>query len=310
MKRTNNRKRSSQDARTPTLTDNGSGKRRKNPQTVSDDDDDEESVVLSELRAWTKGFPIYTDGTRSFYSEINIFPPYRDYKYLKIVTTEKGGWKGRTWKLKLGDTVIVHWESGTDESDSEQTHYPFRCPWGIAEIVTMWTTEESEVADLSEIMVEIRWFYRKHELTRTSKNKNLEIQQNPQNSCEEIFESDHTDEVSALSLLAPVNVHATAPKRSMAPKMQDGMPVLNYFCHRFWSINRNRFVPLDSLPIVPADKRIQRGWLHSSIVEKDHGLKRAMFAAMNRQMHAPSRRHLPPANYKEEEAKVNRTYSN
>jgi ATPase family associated with various cellular activities (AAA) len=84
---------------------------------------------------------------------------------------------------------------------------------------------------------------------------------------EELIESDHVDDIEAVCLLAPAMLHADHV-RPYASRFQKGMPVLDFFCRRFFSVCRRSLVPCGGL-----DGRVARGKSHSKYIREDAVLR-------------------------------------
>lgn len=146
----------------------------------------------------------------------------------------------------------------------------------MAEIVCIWKSEDEEYHKPSgndfldcsgdEVEVEIRWFYRKKEVPGFAKDGSESLTGSME-VLEEILESDHVEDVPALSLLAPVSIHATA-SRSSSSQFENGMPILDFFCRRFFSIVRRSLLPCGAL-----EGRIVRGRFHSRYIRDDAVLR-------------------------------------
>lgn len=118
--------------------------------------------------------------------------------------------------------------------------------------------------DLGNLKVEIRWFYRQAELSAVTDSAGTDL--------EEIFETDQVDDSSADCILAPVKL----VDRDRLPGPSDlylGMPVVELFCRRFWSVHRGSLIPCGGL-----SGRIQRARIHSKYLAKDAALRSAMEA--------------------------------
>jgi origin recognition complex subunit 1 len=163
----------------------------------------------------------------------------------------------------MGDSVALHYEGGF-------THFPFKVPSAVANIVAIWKTHEPKNAMKNstghanrdagdDIMMEIRWFYRKNELPGSCRAVGVSDNTATHLEYEEIFETDHMQECHATSLLAPVKLHESAARTgSPEMKMQQGMPVPDAHCCRFWSIHRKALLPCGGLAGI-----VERGKMHS-----------------------------------------------
>lgn len=153
----------------------------------------------------------------------------------------------------------------------------------MAEIVCIWTPTEDDQSVFSPhsvstspnststdgcaVALEIRWFYRKRELPGAAKQCNNEKVEGSAFELEEIVESDHVEDLSAESLLAPANLFGTM-NRSTPPGFFHGMPVLEFCCNRFRSVIRKALIPCGAL-----SGRIARGRVHSRYIREDAVLR-------------------------------------
>jgi hypothetical protein len=223
-------------------------------------------------KAWTSVSPFHLDHSQQtqYYSELDVQPPYDSY----VVDLPDGrGRSNRIWTVRLGDLVVLHCERSagkatyaTKEFDKSQTktYFPFWVPWAVGEVVTI--MKEVETTSGTELIrLEIRWFYREAELpgkTHNTPKCHLES--------EEIYESDHYSDIEPSSLLAPVELHDHA--RPVLPgKSQLGMPIVEFYCKRFWSAYRKSLVPSSGL-----EGRIARGRAYSRCIANDAALKASL----------------------------------
>jgi len=59
----------------------------------------------------------------------------------------------------------------------------------------------------------------------------------------------------------PLNNKKNGPNRNNEESITtsiSGMPVLHYYCHRFWSVHRKSLMPIGT-----SHNRLQRGWMYS-----------------------------------------------
>ena len=119
-------------------------------------------------------------------------------------------------------------------------------------------------SDSESIKLEIRWLYREAGLPGKTLVTRCDLE------CEEIYESDHYDEVSSTSLLAPIQLHDRAQPVLQA-KSQFGMPIVEFYCKRFWSVYRKSLVPSSGL-----DGRVARGRAYSRTIGKNASLKASL----------------------------------
>jgi hypothetical protein len=219
----------------------------------------------------TPPFHIDRSSGSKYYSSLSVCPPYDDYA---TVVPSDVLESPPVWTVKLGDMVIVR------SSDSfagpaaylgstlkKSRYFPMTECWGIAEVVTIRECC-SEKNDSSETSVEIRWFYRHAELP-VSLRKSVHPAKSPF-ACEEVYESDHYDEVEPESLLAPAVLYAQS-SRVQENHTVIGMPFLEFVCHQAFSLSRNSWVPSGDL-----SGRIGRSRANSGLIRKDPALKLAL----------------------------------
>jgi hypothetical protein len=242
---------------------------------VEDFEDEESEGVQTEAEdrcsLTTPPFHIDRSSRSKYYSSLSVCPPYDDYA---TVVPSDVLESPPVWTVKLGDMVIVR------SSDSfagpatylgsalkKSRYFPMTECWGIAEVVTIRECC-SQKNDSSETSVEIRWFYRHAELP-VSLRKSVHPAKSPF-SCEEVYESDHYDEVEPESLLAPAVLYAQS-SRVQENHSVIGMPVLEFVCHQAFSLSRNSWVPSGDL-----SGRIGRSRANSGLIRKDPALKLAL----------------------------------
>ena len=272
-----------------TGSDNNISSNRKEKQTALLVDD----VVNSESRVSCCSEPFHVDASslKSFYREIEIQPEvdaYDDSIRRKIFAVAGNAGQKGPWKVKLGDMVTLE----VDTQDSARiSHFPFVVPWCTAEIVSIFRTHKTKESclkmrkrlqgsipqigsdlggDTGEVMVEIRWFYRKHEIPGALKSASAQSG-SFDNKLEELFETDQIDFCSADSILCAIQLHENINPTGILPDIVSGMPYLHYHCGRFWSIHRKAFVPSG-----PLSNRSERGRMHSAFLGKDGSLKAAL----------------------------------
>jgi hypothetical protein len=143
----------------------------------------------------------------------------------------------------------------------------------VGEVVAIWRTfdsvQETRIAantmrndnDISNLKVEIRWFYRQGELSTAPESYKTEL--------EEIFETDQVDECCADCILAPAKL-MDRDKLHGPSQILQGMPVVEFICRRFWSVHRGSLIPCGGL-----SGRTQRAWIHSKYLGKDAELQTA-----------------------------------
>ncbi len=234
-------------------------------------------------RVKCNGKPFHVDlsACKSFYEEMDIVPCDERFSRAGVNKNEEGG----RWKVKLGDTIIVETEQ---DNKYTATIFPFTVPWAPAEVVAIYRLHKDKEscaefnrhdkqrtisADLrGEIMLEIRWFYRPWEIPGSSKKKSVTTV-----GCEleEVFETDQITVCSAESILSPLQLH-NVTSSSTAPNRMLGMPLIHYYCSRFWSIHRRSFAPSGSL-----SNRVSRGRMYSAHKAAFGALERSARCAMD-----------------------------
>lgn len=250
-----------------------------------------EELTLDELRVWISEMPFHEDvsAKRSFYTELNVKPPYSDYSVLNRKANDEVVPDANIhWTVKLGDPVIVHWTTSAgktyfDERGPQNAFFPFKVPWAVGEVTSIWM-EHQNIDELpsknggsispfdnrrGEVMIEIRWFYRENELPGAIRNRSLHRSAYSKQR-EEVLETDHVDETPATSLLAPVLLNPS-PEEEEATKKHIGMPVVSFECRRMWSIYRKSLIPIGSM-----EGRVLRGRMNSQIFGKNKILQRAL----------------------------------
>lgn len=275
--------------------------RAKEPINLGTDNDDDQSSEGSRLDAWTTDPPFHVDisALKAFYTNITKHPIPDLYE-----SSGEDDWvsNNEEWNIKVGDTVAVHVGSYGKERkrkiSSTSLNHPFTVPWWSAEVITIYrklksTTEAMElkkgtashenqpVEHERDFVVELRWMYTRDLIPGMKPEKVDAINRNSSGSnclpLEEIFESDHVEEASIMSLLAPIQVHPEpfVDQQDELPDNQDGLPLIHYYCKRLWSIRHKTLAPIGSM-----EKRQERGMLYSSYMNRDDPV-RAAFETWN-----------------------------
>ncbi|KAL7548090.1 hypothetical protein ACHAWF_011377 [Thalassiosira exigua] len=220
-------------------------------------------------------FHVDVSARKSFYEEVDTVPDVDSYDNRFSAQGGTGPGKGQ-WRVKVGDMVTIRIEGGTSK-DSGGVNFPFVVSWAPAEIVTIYKKhnskescakllrklsrggQEEEMSSqeygTGEIMVEVRWFYRPHEIPGSGKKKPGPA---ADGELEEVFETDHVGAFHADCILSPVRLHDSNQSMN-APNTILGMPCIHYRCSRFWSIHRRSYMPTSSL-----SNRVSRGRMHSA----------------------------------------------
>lgn len=242
---------------------------------------DAESLTGSSHRITTSVVPCHVDKSalRAYFTEMNIEPPFSHYTY-------HTGNDGKAWRVRVGDIVVLHYKHGAGKAlfdvnhEQSSAHYPFTVPWAVAEIVAIWKTYERK-SDLpltdrasqfriqnGDLDLEIRWFWRKSELP--GQTKPGASKKEAPSFCDEIFETDHIDQCTAASVMAPAFVHFLPPS-IVKPRYELGMPVLQFICNKFWSYRRKSIIPFNT-----SSGRMARARMYSICLSKNDVLKNVL----------------------------------
>jgi len=260
---------------------------------------------IDEQPVYTPSIPIHVNlsSKRVYFDILEAYPPYFNYINQKnpCPLKKSGRKKQSRWQVNVGDLVAVEVFSENQEMASNSV---FNVAWSPVEIVAIWKETDDPTANElrskvnekisnkkyrpsktyipnNDVMIEVRWFYKKSELPREfTSSKNVKIQTTQTaNKCplEEVFETDHLDDIPALSILSPIQLFH--PEESIplgATSIQyksplPNMPTLNFLCHRFYSVHYHNKGSL--LPCGPSNKRKERGWMYSNHFKKDPELK-------------------------------------
>jgi hypothetical protein len=233
-------------------------------------EEDEENMWATELP-----FHVDVSAQKAFYTSIEVTPPSDHYADAKMGE--------EVWKLSVGDTVAIHVDTGSmrrrasNRLSDEFLNHPFRVKWWCADIIAIYRNLEADEAkelrkntdkrlDSSvndsvkhgNFQVEVRWLYKMDDIPGFAALNTKEDRAN-RAGLQEIFETDDVDEIGANTILGPVVVHAgnPSPDQELDQHLK-GMPLVHFFCHRFWSLHRRTLMPTGT-----ADKRMQRGMLYS-----------------------------------------------
>ena len=89
----------------------------------------------------------------------------------------------------------------------------------------------------------MRWLYSPDDIPGKKLTHREACGQKQKGKVEEVIETDHVDEINAISLLGPVQVCTGAiPKQKLQPTF-DGMPTIHRYCQRSWSIRSKKYSP-------------------------------------------------------------------
>lgn len=271
------------------------------PSKTNDDDDDnnndyEKNLLpptpcsvnsLPDTKGWVNTLPFHVDvaALKAFYSEIYINTPFDSFMEPFDKNRNENN---NEWKLSIGDTVAIHIEEDISNSrrnnrSNNNVMFPYEVPWWPGEIVAIYYNLENhnQALELREQVVkkhnpsavemkkqygnytvEIRWFYRKQNIPGVANVKSSAEVSN--DSIEEIFETDCVDEIDIASLLGPVALFSDPRKEKSNITLRSGIPVVNFFCHQLWSVQRKSLMPIGS-----ADRRIERAMLYSRYMGRD-----------------------------------------
>lgn len=249
---------------------------RKKELTFPQKEDTEGDVVPPRVIKCTKQpFHVDVSSQKSFYDEIEIQPPFDSYDDRFSSANKHDNNTQLLWKVRLGDMVCINVEEQHQKADL--VTFPFAVTWSPAEIVSIYRVHSNKAEclelreklqsgdqhlndvddDTFDVMVEVRWFYRKHEIPGAG-SKSSKSQSDIGDELEEIFETDQINTCAAECLLSPVKLYEVSRPEESLPSVVSGMPCIHYHCRRYWSIHRKSFVPSGLL-----SNRVERGRMHS-----------------------------------------------
>ena len=142
---------------------------------------------------------------REFYESISLD---RMRKFFASSALKKEG-SGKRWKVSVGDAICVSYESSNmreqdfmNRRNHKSVWYPFTIPWRPCQVLSIYrdksVSKDSETK-MSEIKIEVRWLFRKSDLSR---NSGLELYNaTTKNLFEEVFETDSLGEIEANTVL-------------------------------------------------------------------------------------------------------------
>jgi hypothetical protein len=81
---------------------------------------------------------------------------------------------------------------------------------------------------------------------------------------QEVLETDEMEEVTAAQLLAPVAIHAD-PNTSSRSQSRLGMPIQDFYCGRFWSVDRKSLIPCGGTEGMEKRGRLYSKYLHKEM---------------------------------------------
>jgi len=236
-------------------------------------EDAQDDVETLRVKCTKQPFHVDVSSQKSFYDEIDIKPPIDSYD--DRFSRNKND-NLQEWRVRLGDMVCIEVEQG---QKAGLVTFPFAVTWSPAEIVSIYRahSNKTECLELREklqngdqhlndvddnsfddVMVEVRWFYRKHEIPGAGGKSSKSSQSNNSEELEELFETDQIDSCPAECLLSPIKLYEASRPEESLPSVVSGMPCIYYHCRRYWSIHRKSFIPSGLL-----SNRIERGRMHS-----------------------------------------------
>ena len=220
--------------------------------------DEERSVdsVSSRENAPPVLIPFHVNDARSYYTELEVVPPYTNY----AIQSPRGS-SNQRWCVTLGDAVAVHCVGCSNRHDI------FKVPWAYAEIITIWKCRKPPEA---KFMIELRWFYRDHEIPGASGPfRSLGQCYEPEN----IIESDVVDECEASCLLAPVALHEAAMSNQTSPmELVGGVPVVHAYCSNIMYVVKRK----SAMTTSGMSGRVLRGRNYSNHFDKRGVLNAAL----------------------------------
>lgn len=214
---------------------------------------------------------MYTDASGTdYYCRVKLEPSINNYaEELREGRHRIDG----PWTVEVGDVVGVKYTHGNGRAKyglhsflKTSTNWPATSPWAISEISAVLVKKLPSRTERS-VELEVRWYYRAPEIKGGTKL----TAEAAKNCCEELFESDHYDIIPASAVMFPTKIHEkaiTLGKHSF----HLGMPVVEFFCYRFWSPHRKSLVPLES----SEEARMKRARQYSPLFQHDAGLRDAV----------------------------------
>ena len=193
---------------------------------------------------------------------------------------------------------------------------PFECPWNPVEVVSIFRQYDAKEAKklhklISKnkskyktfsvsgsndeyLQMEVRWLYRDYDIKKLKNKKQQDDNLKPISLTkkpmilEEVFESDHVDEFSAMIILGRIDLY---DEKSIT--FDRGMEYVNqrrpfysipFQCSRFWSVSQNTFLAGSSLK-----NRVERGRMYSERLVRDGAIDRSLrqLLGCNRKKNTP-----------------------
>lgn len=192
--------------------------------------------------------PIYKSTKCAYFSSMKVIPPYDYYAFIDLVPEIV---KYR-WDVNVGDAIAI--DLGCDAKSICDNYYPYNSPWWPAVVVSIFKKHKDKN---NEIKLEVRWLNKTKDLMKASSTS----------KDDDLVETDHIDEIDAISLLGPV----TLSKKTI-PKIQhfEILPTKKFTCNKFWSHAKNSIQ--SEVTNFTLEGRRERGILYS----KHAGYKRSM----------------------------------
>jgi len=193
--------------------------------------------LLHEARVRAPNPPFHVSATDEFYDKVCVVPRFEAFsESLRLKIS-----KDEVWEVNLGDIFAVQCDVGPKE--------PLCVPWGVAEVVAIYRTNDQESDSETSttgfsrssgkddgLRLEVRWFYREEEIPARKRGGKGST---GATSFEEIYESDHYEDVSPSSLLGPIGLYDGTTSPTVAAR-RSGVTIQNFFCCRFWSTAARR----------------------------------------------------------------------
>jgi len=242
----------------------------------SDLEVEDESMWASE-----KPFHVDISAKKAFYMSMNVTPPSHLYAIENTVNGEE------EWQVSVGDVVAIQVDVGSvrrrqsKRMSSELLNHPYSVCWWCAEVLTIYrdldSTNEAKLLkktskdvaegtaskEYSQFQLELRWLYRMEDIPGFAHSKS-----EAEDSLVELFETDDVDVFPANTLLGPVTVHSEAAPSTPLASFHQGMPLVHFLCHRFWTLHRKTLMPIGS-----AETRFQRGMMYSKFLGRGSAIR-------------------------------------
>jgi len=242
----------------------------------SDLEVEDESMWASE-----KPFHVDISAKKAFYMSMNVTPPSHLYAIENTANGEE------EWQVSVGDVVAIQVDVGSvrrrqsKRMSSELLNHPYSVCWWCAEVLTIYrdldSTNEAKLLkktskdvaegtaskEYSQFQLELRWLYRMEDIPGFAHSKS-----EAEDSLVELFETDDVDVFPANTLLGPVTVHSEAAPSTPLASFHQGMPLVHFLCHRFWTLHRKTLMPIGS-----AETRFQRGMMYSKFLGRGSAIR-------------------------------------